>query len=54
MARTAAVSDQVSGPADGARVGISATLGEDTDALLEEIGYGTDRIAALRSQGAVG
>ncbi len=54
MARTAAVSDQASWPAAGARVGISATLGEDTDAPLEEIDYGADRIAALRSQGAVG
>jgi crotonobetainyl-CoA:carnitine CoA-transferase CaiB-like acyl-CoA transferase len=28
-------------------------LGADTDAVLQEIGYSTDRIAALRTAGVV-
>jgi crotonobetainyl-CoA:carnitine CoA-transferase CaiB-like acyl-CoA transferase len=30
------------------------TLGADSDAVLEELGYAADRIAALRTAGVIG
>jgi formyl-CoA transferase len=31
--------------------GLAPALGQDTDAVLEELGYGPERIAALKAEG---
>jgi crotonobetainyl-CoA:carnitine CoA-transferase CaiB-like acyl-CoA transferase len=38
----------------GATLGAGCTIGQHTDAILGELGYDDDRIAALRAKGVIG
>jgi crotonobetainyl-CoA:carnitine CoA-transferase CaiB-like acyl-CoA transferase len=37
-----------------ATLGAACTIGQHTDAILHELGYDDDRIAALRAEGVIG